>query len=153
VNHLTAFGETVRIEIKGDIRDVTKLTIDGTDYPLTSGGINVYNITEGGQVIGTITKGSAVITLPPAFSDRFANGTYQFEIFFTDITGTGSGKADLIVNRSAGTGETGNGSGAIVPNTGDETPINLLFALSFLSLCCLLGLLLLVRRRVKAANR
>ncbi|MDR3072660.1 MAG: LPXTG cell wall anchor domain-containing protein [Clostridiales Family XIII bacterium] len=39
-----------------------------------------------------------------------------------------------------------------MPDTGDETPTDLLFALSFLSLCCLLGLLILIRRRRKATN-
>ncbi|MDR3072310.1 MAG: LPXTG cell wall anchor domain-containing protein, partial [Clostridiales Family XIII bacterium] len=95
----------------------------------------------------------AVITLPAAFSDRFANGTHTLEVFFTDAMGTGSGKVELVVNRAFGTGETGNGPGAIIPDTGDETQAGLLFALSFLALCCLLGLLIFIRRRRKEANR
>ncbi|MDR3071994.1 MAG: LPXTG cell wall anchor domain-containing protein, partial [Clostridiales Family XIII bacterium] len=73
------------------------------------------------------------------------------EVFFTDAMGTGSGKVELVVNRAFGTGE--NDPGAIVPNTGDESKANLLFVLSFLALCCLLGLLIFIRRRRKEANR
>ncbi|GHU66227.1 hypothetical protein AGMMS49983_15440 [Clostridia bacterium] len=149
VNHLTKFGDTVRIEFKGDIRDVTGFALDGKDYPLTSGGVNVYDITENGSVVGTITKGSAVVTFPAAFADRFANGTHKVEVFFTDAISAGNGTADLVVDRQEGEGNSDRGPAIRPPQTGDDMAVDLMLAVALLSLCGLLILLFVLRRRRK----
>ncbi|GHT86862.1 hypothetical protein FACS18947_6940 [Bacteroidia bacterium] len=155
VKYLTKFGQTVKIEFKGDIRDVVGFKLNGKKYLLTPkerSGKVAYSITKKGKVIGTITKGSAVVTLPKAFSDRLANGTHKVEVVFKDAIGTGRGKADLIVKRSTGNGGNGNDPGkgsAITPKTGDDMQLGLMFAISVISLCALLFILFALRRKQK----
>jgi hypothetical protein len=158
-NHLTEFGQAVAIEFRGDIRDVTGFVLNGKDYPLTSGGTNIYNIMENGNVVGTITEGSAIVTFPAAFADRLTNGTHTFEVRFTDATGTGGGKAELVVNRqteSGGNGGNGNdpdAGPAITPPTGDDVSLELMLVILFASLGGLLVLIGVFTRRKKRRGR
>jgi LPXTG-motif cell wall-anchored protein len=114
----------------------------------------VYNIMEDGEQVGTITEGSAVVTFPVAFADRFANGTHKIELQFTDATGKGVGKADLVVDRTSG-GDNGSDPAkgpAILPQTGDDMPVGVLVAIAAISLGALvfMGLFFGGRRRKKA---
>jgi hypothetical protein len=126
-DHLTAFGLESVIEIKGDIRDVSQLTINASDYPLVKTGPETYNIIEGGETIGTITEGSAVLTLSTTFADRLANGTHTVQLFFTDQIGTGSGTAKIVVER-AGQPKTPTIPGKL-PSTGDKVNALIVFGL------------------------
>ncbi|MDR0852896.1 MAG: hypothetical protein LBN34_00815, partial [Clostridiales Family XIII bacterium] len=155
---LTAFGEEVDIEIKGDIRDVTGVALNGISYPITATGTNTYDIYEDGDVIGNITEGSAIVHLPAEFSDRLANGTHELVVFFSDpttnINVVQSGKANIVVNREAEVnGEQGDPDGIgsqirpLAPLTGDDTLIDIMLGLSIVSLSVLLFLMLMRRRK------
>jgi LPXTG-motif cell wall-anchored protein len=99
---LTKFEESIVIEIKGDIRDVSKFSLNGKDYPITAGDKeNTYDIHEGNKVIGQITKGSAVVTLSTQFANRLGNGTHILKVLFDDqYAGDDKyGTASIVVNR------------------------------------------------------
>jgi hypothetical protein len=149
VNHVTAYKQTVVIEFKGHIGDVSGFKLNGSaNYTVTAragqlpSAVEVWDIHEGaagGPVIGAITKGSARVTLKPAFTDRFSNGTHTIELLFLEGSKSGSGLADIVVSRSRGSAGANPAAGApISPNTGDDMNLPLRLALMMTALFVLL---------------
>jgi hypothetical protein len=146
VDKVTSFGQDIRVEIKGDFRDVDGFKLNGIVYSLapSQAQANTLIVSDSaGKQIGTITKGSAVVNLPAAFSDRFENGTHKLEVSFSDVTSAGElGVADIVVNRTASSN-----TDIKAPKTGDEMNLGLWLAMGSIALMMLLGAVY-VRRRV-----
>jgi uncharacterized repeat protein (TIGR02543 family) len=145
VNRVTAYGQTIKIEFKGHIGDVSGFTVNGSaNYTVTAGtgqppsAVESWDIHEGaagGPVIGSITKGSALVTLKPAFTDRFGNGTHTIEALFREGSKSGSGSADIVVSRSRGNsyanpGEDPGAGEPVLPHTGDNMNLILWLAIA-----------------------
>ena len=162
-NYLTAFDQDVTIEFKGDFRDVSELSLNGTVYELSAyvdeSTPRLITETDGSEA-GTITKASALVTLPAAFTNKLADGTHTLVVAFTDSYTSGVGTASIVVDR-LGKGTTpltppGGEQPSInpdgtTPHTGDSSPIVLVAVLASLGLLTLSAAVVIDRR--KAARR
>ncbi|GHT81267.1 hypothetical protein FACS1894125_1670 [Actinomycetota bacterium] len=132
---LQNYGEAVRVEIKGDIRDVTGFSFGGVVYSLTADvdgdGQPEYAIVDvagtgpgaggiPGAQVGAISKGSAIVNLPAAFADELADGAYTLSVEFTDpgFAQAVTASAALTVARAVEPGDDGDSS-----TGGDITPL------------------------------
>jgi LPXTG-motif cell wall-anchored protein len=99
----TGAGQTVIVEIKGDIRDVNGFHLDGKRYSLKAvAGEDAYTIrNKDGKSIGSIVSGSAVIVLPASFTKTLKNGTHTISLKFKDNYGEQSRSVGLTVKRTS----------------------------------------------------
>ncbi|MDR0854676.1 MAG: leucine-rich repeat protein [Clostridiales Family XIII bacterium] len=147
---LTAFGEDVVVEFKGDFDTVQSFNFNDEGYNLSAykDDKTPRTITEeDGNVIGSITQGSAVVTLSSSFADRLENGTHELQVWFDDsIVGddTTAGIAEIVVQRDGGVVPVGGGT-----KTGDEASLNLFLTIGGISLLMLIALIV-YRRKVLA---
>ncbi|MDR0876304.1 MAG: hypothetical protein LBN12_08860, partial [Clostridiales Family XIII bacterium] len=166
-NHLTKYGETVTVEIKGYFDDIIRPSgfrlNGGGNYTLKKGkAADTLIITEKGVgEIGRITKGSAVVTLPASLTDRLENGTHTIEILFEEGTKSGSGTAKVVVKRSVtekkpdpGPGQPGQpgqpaGPPISAPDTADDMNLTLWFVLMAAALAALIAAAAMRRRLMK----
>ncbi|MDR0875562.1 MAG: hypothetical protein LBN12_05065 [Clostridiales Family XIII bacterium] len=97
---LSEYGKDVTIKIKGNFDDVTGFFLNGQSYTLSPAGADTLNIA-GAQAHerGKITRGSAVVTLPAAWVDKLADGTYTVVVLFDDNHRSGSGQANVVLQR------------------------------------------------------
>jgi LPXTG-motif cell wall-anchored protein len=146
-NGVTTRGQTVSIEIKGHVEDVTSLSLGSTVYNLgPAGPAGERAILQGGTQVGQLTKGSAIVTFNATTINALANGKYPLIVTFVDNKGTGYStnsvvaNSEVVVNRSAG------GSGD--PRTGDDSNLALWLALA---LAAMAGFIVLfaIRRRTR----
>ncbi|MDR0852933.1 MAG: hypothetical protein LBN34_01000 [Clostridiales Family XIII bacterium] len=174
---LTAFGEDVVVEFKGDLEGVTEFKFNNNEKLSFTLSPYVDNDTPRtikeatGEAIGTITHGSAIVTLPEEFANRLENGTHELQVWFNDSKvgdKSTAGVATIVVNREGTpTGgdpisplipplnpldPSGQGSGPVVLQTGDIANLNLLFVLGGVSFVILLALIA-YRRRLKALTK
>jgi uncharacterized repeat protein (TIGR02543 family) len=168
VNQVTEFGQTIVVEIRGEYADVIGFKLNSTDYMLDGPYVNdstPRQITEpdgngGTNVIGSITKNSAVVTLPAALTDRLGNGTHTIAVLFSEGPKSGSGPANIVVNRTAVTepedppvltpgADPGAGPAIVAPKTGDDMNLTLWFILMALALAALIAAAVMRRRRTQ----
>ncbi|MDR3053641.1 MAG: Ig-like domain-containing protein, partial [Coriobacteriales bacterium] len=154
-NGLTALGQEVTIEFRGDYRDITAFALNGTAYTLSAyvDEVTPRIITErGGATVGSITNGSGIVQLLPAFTDRLQNGTHILTVTFVDASGSQDGTATLVVMRSTGSGGSGGngadpGAGTPIPSTGDDSLLGSVAGVLAVSGLLMLALVWFVRRR------
>jgi hypothetical protein len=109
LNGVTKVGENLSIEIKGDIKDVSGLKIDGKSYKLKKQknvpGENEYFIlNKQGKKIGQIEEGSAVVVLPSKFVDTWKNGKHTVTVYFKDKNASGDAVVSVSVKRPVSKG-------------------------------------------------
>jgi hypothetical protein len=168
---LTAFGEDVVVEFKGDLNGkdgVTSFVFNEKEYKLSASGaetsISITDLT--GANAGTITSGSVeaeslsvlatndsvIVTLPSAFADRLENGTHEMQVWFADSTEgdkSTAGVATIVVSRAGDpkppTIPPIDGGDAPkngdAPKTSDNSTITLMLTLGGVSLLALLALI------------
>ncbi|MDR1795911.1 MAG: hypothetical protein LBR44_00460 [Clostridiales Family XIII bacterium] len=156
-----AKGTEVSIRIKGNIYDVTQVTIDGIDIYEHASGSNATDsadLFEQNQDIGHLSKGSAIVTFDAGFIDTLAEGPHAVRIEFEDFYRTGVGEGVFKVDwpeipsddgEDGGGGGGGGGGGADAQGryrTGDDAYPGLWAVAAILAALSLL--LLLWRRRV-----
>ncbi|MDR0874885.1 MAG: hypothetical protein LBN12_01600 [Clostridiales Family XIII bacterium] len=139
---LTAFGQSIRIEIKGDFRDVAGFKVNNTAYAL-SAYVNETKpriITEAGSgQIGMISNGSAIVTLTSEFADRLENGDHDVTVIFRDpYSADANGRAAIHVARAGSGADPGAGE-PISPRTGDAMNLMLWLALAAAAMIALLA--------------
>ncbi|MDR0875670.1 MAG: hypothetical protein LBN12_05615, partial [Clostridiales Family XIII bacterium] len=102
--------------------------------------------------------------LPAAFSDRLENGKHNVEVYFTDALATQSGRADIVVKRTAETdpkdpkepGQPGQpektpatGPSIAAPQTADDMDLTLWIVLMAAALAALIAAAVMRRRLMK----
>jgi uncharacterized repeat protein (TIGR02543 family) len=114
-------GQSISIKIHGAYVTVTRLTLNGEDFTLSSpGGYDANDarvVMMGGVDAGVISYGSLVVNLFGSFVDTLPNGEYAliayFEDHFEDRYLASQGEADFTIDRPVDDdGNDGGGKGA-----------------------------------------
>ncbi|MDR0875714.1 MAG: hypothetical protein LBN12_05840, partial [Clostridiales Family XIII bacterium] len=103
---------------------------------------------------------------PAAFSDRLENGKHNVEVYFTDALATQSGRADIVVKRTAVTDpkdpkepgqpektppgeDPATGPSIAAPQTADDMDLTLWIVLMAAALAALIAAAVMRRRLMK----